>query len=292
MYWSIDLLKHVKSAQWLRKKWLVTLKLMKNIFPLSFLMLTSPIKFLSPKNEFECLQFFVYWWNRQLHLISNEQMQEKKKISHPALISTPPATWTGEVCKQQVRNALVWLKLGITTSETLSLSLTTGVLGTKRSPRRHSIWTACPMTGRQSSLMTQVAVTGDPKGTTELEVRMIAHCCMTSSDNKKIHFSELKMYKEWECKSSPCSDQITHKSFIEKKITLINASCKFYWYLTFCRYAEPVTSSIHWYNYYFKSYYYLHYGGNVFTVVCLFTGNKFSKIAFKSCVWTLSHVSS
>lgn len=189
-------------------------------------------------------------------------MQEKKKISHPALISTPPATWTGEVCKQQVRNALVWLKLGITTSETPPLSLTAGMLGTKRSPRRHSIWTACPMTGRQSSLMTQVAVMGDPKGTTELEVRMIAHCCMTSSVNKKIHFSE----PCWRCTKSGSVSRV----LAQIKSDTINPSCKFYWYLTFCRYAEPATSSIHWYNYHFESYYYLHYGGNFFTVVFIY----------------------
>lgn len=119
-----------------------------------------------------------------------------KSFSHPALISTPPTTWTGEAWTQQVRNALVWLKLGITTSETLPLSLVARLLGRKRSPRRHSIWTACSVTRGQLSLTTQVAVTGDPRGTTELDARTFAHGSMSSSNNDKMW----RVEKNLDCK--------------------------------------------------------------------------------------------
>lgn len=87
----------------------------------------------------------------------------------------------GEAWTQQVREALVWLKLGITTWETLSLSLAPELLGIKWLPRFHSIWTGCPVTRGQSSLITQVALTGEPRGTTELGVWTVAHGWVSSS---------------------------------------------------------------------------------------------------------------
>lgn len=109
--------------------------------------------------------------------------KNRKCFSHPARISTPATTWGGEAWIQQVRIAWVWLKLDITALETLLLSLVSGLLGISLSSRCHSIWTACPVTRGQSSLMTQVAVTGDPKGTTELDVWTFAQGCMPSSKN-------------------------------------------------------------------------------------------------------------
>lgn len=95
----------------------------------------------------------------------------------------------------QMRNALVWLKLGTTISEHLLLPLVTMLLGSKRSLRRHSRWTACSVTREQLSLMTQVAVTGDPRGTTELDVWTFAQDCLSPSNSKKVnenvaHFRE------------------------------------------------------------------------------------------------------
>ena len=128
--------------------------------------------------------------------------------SHPALISTPPTTWGGEVCTQQVRTALVWLKLRITTSETLSLWLAAGLLGSRRPPRRHSTRTACPMAWRQLSLMTQVAVTGDPRATTELRVWMWAHGRLTSSEREKINsFISCYYKKEHQQRKSRCRNR-------------------------------------------------------------------------------------
>lgn len=121
----------------------------------------------SDKDEFD-----YYWTNMHNKL---------KSFSHPALMSTPPTTRREEAWTQQVRDPLVWLKLGITTSETLPLSLATVLLGRKRLSRRHCIWTACPMTTGQLSLIMHVAVTGDPKGTTGLDVWTFAHGCLSSS---------------------------------------------------------------------------------------------------------------
>lgn len=45
------------------------------------------------------------------------------------------------------------------------------------------------MTRGQLSLMTQVAVTGDPKGTTELDVWTFAHGCVSSSKNEKMNLN-------------------------------------------------------------------------------------------------------
>lgn len=117
--------------------------------------------------------------------------------SHPALISTPPTTWKGEFCMQQMRNTLVWLRLGTTISENLLLPLVTMLLGSKRSLRRHSRWTARPVTRGQLSLMTQVAVTGDPQGTTELDAWTLAHDCVSSSNSEKINENVAHWRKYW-----------------------------------------------------------------------------------------------
>lgn len=38
--------------------------------------------------------------------------------------------------------------------------------------------------------MTQVAVTGDPRGTTELDVWTLAHDCVSSSNSEKVNENE------------------------------------------------------------------------------------------------------
>lgn len=155
-------------------------------------MLSSAWQFIFPQERFVRV-------TRELVMCSLQSAMNKhqRTFSHPALIFTPPTIWTGEVWTQQVRNAPVWLKLGITTWETLPLSLATGLPGISRSPRRHSMGTSCPMTWRQLLLMTQVAVTGDPKGTTELDVWMWAHGCLTSSENESIHYFFHKWFLLW-----------------------------------------------------------------------------------------------
>lgn len=115
--------------------------------------------------------------------------------SHPALISTPATTWMREAWTQQVRKALEWLKFGITILETVLFPWATELLGIKPSSRRHCMWAACPMTRGQSSLMIQVASTGDPKGTTELDVWIFAHGCMTSS-NSETKIGEFDLYRK------------------------------------------------------------------------------------------------
>lgn len=94
--------------------------------------------------------------------------------SHPAQITTP--AW---ICSQswtpQVSTALVWVKLGMTVLETLLLSLVSGLPGMRWFSRRHSTWAACPIGRGQSSLMVQVAETGDPRRTTELDTWISAH---------------------------------------------------------------------------------------------------------------------
>lgn len=115
-------------------------------------------------------------------------MHKKSKcVSHPALIATPPTTREVEPWTWQLRSALVWLKPGMTTWENPLLSLVTRPLGIKRSPRRHSRRTSRSPSRRQLSLTSQVAVTGEPRGTTELNARTLAHGSTTPSKNEKNH---------------------------------------------------------------------------------------------------------
>lgn len=124
-------------------------------------------------------------------------MHKKSKcVSHPALISTPPTTREGEPWTWQLRGALVWLKLGMTTWENPLLSLVTRPSGIKRSPRRHSRRTSPSPSRRQLSLTSQVAVTGEPRGTTELGAWTLAHGSTPPSENERNHLKLNCLFKK------------------------------------------------------------------------------------------------
>lgn len=133
----------------------------------------------------------MYCWAKEVErrLINSEQLikmhKKSKCVSHPALIATPPTTREGEPWTWQLSSALVWLKRGMTTWENPLLSLVTRPLGIKRPPRRHSRRTSRSPSRRQLSLTSQVAVTGEPRGTTELSARTLAHGSTKPSKNER-----------------------------------------------------------------------------------------------------------